>query len=167
MKTKQTLVPLKICKSPAYEMNPAPISYFETLISSYDPQTDLGKKIYSAFMNYDKKCSQAKIDLIDKDHKDFFEGRKLLEKGDLQSVADQAVKISNALAPYVEKNIPIISIIPSCSLMLKSEWPSLLPKNEQVQRLSKQVMDISEYVIHLHKKIISPQWMIFLWIIKK
>jgi hypothetical protein len=42
--------------------------------------------------------------------------------------------------------IPIISIIPSCSLMLKSEWPLLLPKNKLVQRLSKQVMDISEYV---------------------
>ena len=79
-------------------------------------------------------------------------GMPLLEKGDLQAVAEQALKISNTLAPYIEQNIPIISIIPSCSLMLKSEWPLLLPKNEQVQRLSKQVMDISEFVIHLHKK---------------
>lgn len=79
-------------------------------------------------------------------------GMPLLEKGDLQSVADQAKKISAALAPYVDHGIPIISIIPSCSLMLKSEWPLLLPNNEDVQRLSKCVMDISEYVIHLHKK---------------
>lgn len=76
----------------------------------------------------------------------------LLEKGDLKSVAEQALKISNALELYAQLNIPIISIIPSCSLMLKSEWPLLLPKNPQVINLSKQVMDISEYVMYLHKK---------------
>lgn len=79
-------------------------------------------------------------------------GMPLFEKGDLKSVAKQAEKISNALALYVEQNSVIISIIPSCSLMMKSEWPLLLPKNEHVQHLSKQVMDISEYIIHLHKK---------------
>lgn len=79
-------------------------------------------------------------------------GMPLLEKGDLKSVAEQALKISNALELYVQLNIPIISIIPSCSLMLKSEWPLLLPKNPQVINLSKQVMDISEYVMSLHKK---------------
>ncbi len=79
-------------------------------------------------------------------------GMPLLEKGDLKSVAEQALKISDALAIYVEQNIPIISIIPSCSLMLKSEWPLLLPKNPQVVNLSKQVVDISEYIMSLHKK---------------
>lgn len=79
-------------------------------------------------------------------------GMPLFEKGDLRAVAEQAEKISTAFAPYLEENIPIISIIPSCSLMLKSEWALLLPKNELVQRLSKQVMDISEYIMHLHKK---------------
>jgi len=79
-------------------------------------------------------------------------GMPLFEKGDLKAVAEQTEKISTALKPYIEKGIPVISIIPSCSLMLKSEWPLLLPKNEDVQRLSKCVMDISEYVIHLHKK---------------
>ena len=79
-------------------------------------------------------------------------GMPLLEKGDLPSVVAQAEKISTALQPYIEKNIPVLSIIPSCSLMLKSEWPLLLPKNESVKKLSKNVMDISEYVIHLHKQ---------------
>lgn len=79
-------------------------------------------------------------------------GMPLFEKGDLQSVAEQAEKISHVLAPYVEQNIPIISIFPSCSLMLKSEWPLLLPNNAAVTALSKNVLDISEYVIYLHKK---------------
>ncbi len=78
-------------------------------------------------------------------------GMPLLEKGDLAAVATQAEKISKALEQYVAQNIPVISIIPSCSLMLKSEWPLLLPKNEAVKNLSKNVMDISEYVISLHK----------------
>lgn len=78
-------------------------------------------------------------------------GMPLLEKGDLPSVAEQAKKISKALEPYIAKNIPVISIIPSCSLMLKSEWPLLLPNNETVNKLSKNVMDICEYVVYLHK----------------
>ncbi|MEI6628541.1 MAG: heterodisulfide reductase-related iron-sulfur binding cluster, partial [Alphaproteobacteria bacterium] len=78
-------------------------------------------------------------------------GMPLLEKGDLAAVATQAEKISKALEQYVAKGIPVISIIPSCSLMLKSEWPLLLPQNEAVKNLSKNVMDISEYVIYLHK----------------
>jgi len=78
-------------------------------------------------------------------------GMPLLEKGDLKSVAAQATKISQALEVYASQNIPVISIIPSCSLMLKSEWSLLLPNNVAVQSLSKNVMDISEYVIHLHK----------------
>ena len=80
-------------------------------------------------------------------------GMPLLEKGDLKSVAAQATKISQALATYVEQGISVISIIPSCSLMLKMEWPLLLPDNPHVQNLSKVVMDISEYIVHLHKKI--------------
>ncbi len=79
-------------------------------------------------------------------------GMPLLEKGDLAAVATQAEKISKALEQYVAKGIPVISIIPSCSLMLKSEWPLLLPKNKAVKNLSKNVMDISEYFIYLHKK---------------
>ena len=79
-------------------------------------------------------------------------GMPMLEKGDLKSVAEQAKKISRALAAYVEQGIPIISIIPSCSLMLKSEWPLLLPENQAVINLSKTVMDISEYMIFLNKQ---------------
>jgi len=78
-------------------------------------------------------------------------GMPLLERGDLKAVAAQATKISQDLAPYVKQNIPVISIIPSCSLMLKAEWPLLLPNNQEVYNLSKNVMDISEYIIYLSK----------------
>lgn len=79
-------------------------------------------------------------------------GMPLFEKGDLKSVAHQAEKVSNALAPFVQKNIPIISIMASCSLMLKCEWPLILPNNADVIRLSENVMDLSEYFMHAHKK---------------
>ena len=33
--------------------------------------------------------------------------------------------------------------------MLKFEWPLLLPKNENIKRLSSNVMDIDEYVVDI------------------
>lgn len=80
-------------------------------------------------------------------------GMPLFEAGDLKAVAQQATKISGALKPYLEKQIPIISIVPSCSFMLKSEWPLLLPENDLIKQLSENVWDICEFIVHLQKTI--------------
>lgn len=78
-------------------------------------------------------------------------GMPLFEAGDLKSVVVQAEKISTFLKPYIDSKIPVISIVPSCSFMLKSEWPLLLPDNELIKNLSKNVFDISEFIVNLHK----------------
>lgn len=78
-------------------------------------------------------------------------GMPLLEAGNLQAVAIQAIKISKAFQPYLDKQIPIISIVPSCSFMLKSEWPLLLPDNQLIKELAKGVWDICEFMVHLQK----------------
>jgi glycerol-3-phosphate dehydrogenase subunit C len=80
-------------------------------------------------------------------------GMPLFEVGDLNAVAVQATKISGALKPYLEKQIPIISIVPSCSFMLKSEWPLLLPENALVKQLADNVWDICEFIVHVQKTI--------------
>ena len=46
----------------------------------------------------------------------------------------------------------MIALTPSCALMLKFEWPLILPKDPAVERLSQATFDISEYVVDIAKK---------------
>ena len=43
----------------------------------------------------------------------------------------------------------IVALVPSCALMMKSEWPLIEPGDTNVKRLSEAVKDISEYVVDI------------------
>lgn len=43
----------------------------------------------------------------------------------------------------------MVSLTPSCTLMLKFEWPLILPDDEDILRLSKATRDISEYIVDI------------------
>jgi glycerol-3-phosphate dehydrogenase subunit C len=43
-------------------------------------------------------------------------------------------------------------MVPSCTLMMKQEWPLLLTQNENIKKLSKNVFEISEYIVKLNKE---------------
>ena len=60
--------------------------------------------------------------------------------------------MSAALLPWVDKGYDVIALTPSCALMLKFEWPLILPKDADVERLSQATFDISEYVVDIAKK---------------
>jgi glycerol-3-phosphate dehydrogenase subunit C len=79
-------------------------------------------------------------------------GMPKLELGDLESVADAAKRVSAALLPWVDKGYDIIALTPSCALMLKFEWPLILPKDPSVDRLAQATFDVSEYVVDIAKK---------------
>ena len=78
-------------------------------------------------------------------------GMPNFEAGDLKTVTDKAIKISSILLPWIDKGYDIITLTPSCSLMLKSEWPLLLPENNEVLKLSKATKDICEFVVEVSK----------------
>jgi glycerol-3-phosphate dehydrogenase subunit C len=42
--------------------------------------------------------------------------------------------------------------VPSCALMLKFEWPLILPDNPDVKLLSRATLDISEYIVAMARK---------------
>ena len=75
-----------------------------------------------------------------------------LEQADLPKVVEQAKKVSNDLLKWVDKGYEVITLTASCGLMLKFEWPLLLPKDENIKRLSKNVSDIDEYVVDISNK---------------
>jgi len=79
-------------------------------------------------------------------------GMPQLEQGELPRVAAKARKVAAVLMPYVERGYDIIALIPSCALMLKFEWPLLLPKEEIVGKLARATFDLSEYVVDIAKK---------------
>ncbi len=79
-------------------------------------------------------------------------GMPQLEQGQLPRVADKARRVAAALLPYVESGYDIVALIPSCALMLKFEWPLLLPKDENVAKLARATFDLSEYVVDIAKK---------------
>ncbi|WP_292529557.1 heterodisulfide reductase-related iron-sulfur binding cluster [Methylocystis sp.] len=74
-------------------------------------------------------------------------GMPKLEQGMLDEVAEAARKVSAAFAPYIDEGYDIVAPVPSCALMLKFEWPLILPEDESVKRLAEATFDLSEYVV--------------------
>jgi glycerol-3-phosphate dehydrogenase subunit C len=76
-------------------------------------------------------------------------GMPQFERGDVARVADHARTVSEALLPYIEDGHDVIALVPSCALMLKFEWPLVLPEDDRVKTLSEATYDISEYVVEI------------------
>jgi len=78
-------------------------------------------------------------------------GMPQLEHGDIAQVAARAKKVAAELLPWVDKGYDIVTLVPSCALMLKSEWPLILPEDAEVRRLAKATRDLSQYVVEIAK----------------
>src|SRR5687768_16258365 len=72
-----------------------------------------------------------------------------LGRGDRARVAEHAQTDSETLLPYIEDGYDVIALVPSCALMLKFEWPLILPEDAKVKTLSEATYDISEYVVEI------------------
>ena len=113
--------------------------------------------IYSTcFVNFNKKdTGVAALKVLRKNGVEVQEaypgccGMPFLEQADLPKVVEQAKKVSKDLLEWVDKGYQVITLTASCGLMLKFEWPLLLPENENIKRLSKKVSDIDEYIVDI------------------
>ena len=72
-----------------------------------------------------------------------------LEHGDLNRVARHAAMVAAAFRPWIEDGHEIIALVPSCALMLKFEWPLIVPDDEDVKILAGATRDISEYIVDI------------------
>ena len=79
-------------------------------------------------------------------------GMPKLEHGDLEAVAGNARAVAAELLPWVDKGYDVVALVPSCALMLKFEWPLILPDDEGVKRLSAATRDVAEYVVDIARK---------------
>jgi len=116
--------------------------------------------IYSTcFVNFNKKdTGVAALKVLKKNGVDVQHaypgccGMPQLEQADLKKVIEQAVKVSKELIKWINKGYEVITLTASCGLMLKFEWPLLLPKNEDIKKLSLHTKDIDEYIVDISKK---------------
>jgi glycerol-3-phosphate dehydrogenase subunit C len=74
-----------------------------------------------------------------------------LEAGDLSDVAARAERTAQVFAPLIEDGWDVVALTASCGLMMKFEWPLMLPENAAVKRLSGATKDICEYVVELNR----------------
>ena len=79
-------------------------------------------------------------------------GMPFLEQAELDRVATQAAKVSKELCALVDQGYDIVTLTASCGLMLKFEWPLIVPENEDVKRLAATTFDIGEYVVDISKR---------------
>jgi len=79
-------------------------------------------------------------------------GMPHLERGDVARVADHAVTVADALLPYVAEGYDVIALVPSCALMLKFEWPLILPQDARIKTLADATYDVSEYVVDIARR---------------
>ncbi|HEY4030825.1 MAG TPA: heterodisulfide reductase-related iron-sulfur binding cluster [Caulobacteraceae bacterium] len=78
-------------------------------------------------------------------------GMPQFEDGDLADVAARAERVAKVFSPLIDEGYEVVSLTASCSLMMKFEWPLLLPDNALVKKLARATRDVSEYVVGLAK----------------
>ncbi|HKJ95868.1 MAG TPA: heterodisulfide reductase-related iron-sulfur binding cluster [Gammaproteobacteria bacterium] len=76
-------------------------------------------------------------------------GMPRMEQGDLPGVAEAARSTAAALLPWVNEGYKVVALVPSCALMVKFEWPLVLPGDEDITRLAQNTMDVSEYIVDI------------------
>jgi glycerol-3-phosphate dehydrogenase subunit C len=75
-----------------------------------------------------------------------------LEAGDLAKVAAGARQVAATLGPWIDKGYHIVAMVPSCALMLKFEWPLIVPDDPAVKKLSEATFDVAEYIVDIARK---------------
>ncbi|MEC7181078.1 MAG: heterodisulfide reductase-related iron-sulfur binding cluster, partial [Bdellovibrionota bacterium] len=76
------------------------------------------------------------------------------EHGDLETLRKNAKINLDKLTPYVEKGAKIIGINPTCTMMLRNEYPGLVAKEdrEQAKKCAEAVMETSEFLWSIRKE---------------
>ena len=81
-------------------------------------------------------------------------GMPAWEHGDLQALRRQAARDLDLLLPFVDGGAKVLVVNPTCSMMMRREWPHLLdgPDRARAERLAPAVMDPSEFLWGLREQ---------------
>lgn len=79
-------------------------------------------------------------------------GMPQLERGDIEAVCERARRIAADLGAWIDEGYDIVSLMPSCTLMLKTLWPLYLADDPAVSRLAAQTSDIVDYIVGIARR---------------
>ena len=81
-------------------------------------------------------------------------GMPAWEHGDLETLRKNARANLDVLMPFVDKGAKVLAINPTCSMMLRREWPHLLEgtDRERAEKLAAAVMDPSEFLWSIRRE---------------
>jgi len=79
-------------------------------------------------------------------------GMPQLEHGEIADVVGRAKRTAALMKPWIEKGYQVVAPVPSCALMLRSEWPLLVPGDAEIAALAAATRDVSEYVMDIAGK---------------
>ena len=74
-------------------------------------------------------------------------GMPQLERGDIANVVERAKTVAAELSTWIDKGYDVVTLVPSCALTLKMEWPLHVPDDSNVKKLADNTSDIAEYVV--------------------
>jgi Fe-S oxidoreductase len=90
-------------------------------------------------------------------------GMPRLEQGLIGDVVANARKVAEALQEWIAKGYDVVALVPSCALMLKLEWPLLVPADDPsraaIDTLAQSTYDLSEFVVDIAKRQGLPEGM--------
>jgi Fe-S oxidoreductase len=90
-------------------------------------------------------------------------GMPQLEQGLIGDVAEKAGRVASAMQHWIAKGYDVVALVPSCALMLKQEWPLLVPESDtcraDVNALAGATFDLTEFVVDVAKKQGLPEGM--------
>jgi Fe-S oxidoreductase len=75
-------------------------------------------------------------------------GRALYEFGMVERARGYLARVLDTLAADIEAGTPVIGLEPACVSVFRDELPALFPGDARVQRLSRQVVLLSEFLAH-------------------
>ncbi len=78
-------------------------------------------------------------------------GRPLLAAGLLEEAAGEARRLLAVLAPYLERDLPVIGLEPSCLLTLRDEYLAILP-GAATRRLAERALLLEEFLAREHER---------------
>ena len=78
-------------------------------------------------------------------------GMPKLDCGDLASAEAAARRNVKKLLPFALQGVPIVALGPTCSFMLKEEYPRLLA-DEDARRIARSTYDLTEFLMKLDKE---------------
>jgi Fe-S oxidoreductase len=76
-------------------------------------------------------------------------GMPFVDIGDIPSILKKAERNIRSLKQAIDRGYDVVAVMPSCSLMLKKEFPSLLG-DEDSKEVSRHTYDLCEYLMKLH-----------------